>query len=69
MWLHEAEDGTRGTWLLPAGTFNEADWPWTVRGPSLILRPHDESAQHEVCECRHLDEERLGLAFEPLQAA
>ncbi len=39
------------------------------RCPRLVFRPQDDTAQHEVGERRHLQEERLGLVLEPFQAA
>ena len=35
VWLHEAEDGGRYV-VLPKGTLEVEDWPWTVQGQSAI---------------------------------
>ena len=35
----------------------------------LVFRPQDDTAEHEVGERGHLDEERLGRVLEPFQAA
>ena len=35
VWLHEAEDGTRYV-VLPTGTLEVAEWPWTVQGQHAI---------------------------------